>query len=481
MSGIAAYGDLAEIIFNSNTITLKHALESVRFELGDESTEPIWGSTTKQAVEEVERTNLLVNRVFNLSVGAQPEFPLKGKPTSWSAAIDSICFKDGYGRLMTIAAGNVFPITKSGYPHRNLASEIDDPAHAINPISVGGYTELTDPVPPLPGYELIAYSGELSPHSRTGPAKYAVKPEIVCEAGNVVFDDPMWEDCHDGISLLTTNKNYYAKPLINTACTSMAAPAAARMLALIWADNSNYRPATIRGLLIHSASCTEAMTRQFRNKYELLRACGYGVPNLELACHSAKSAVTLVAEDEIACGYEDKDGNKKTITRDMCSYKIPWPVEELLELGSLKVELRVTLSYFIEPNPRQTAYTYEGASLAWDMQGPAETDEEFFKRINKARREEDESGFKSELGWVIGAQIRSRGSVQSDRLYCTAAELAGCGHVVVFPRHGWWKDNAKKRPNPYIPYSLIISVVTVDQDVNLYVPIEALVSVVVDG
>ena len=263
------------------------------------------------------------------------------------------------------------------------------------------------------------------------------------------------------------------------------------MLAIIWANNPEYKPATIRGLLIHSANWTETMKIQFdENKTDLLRTCGYGVPNLEMACHSAKSSVTLIAEDEIQCAYEEtiesissfgKILRKKEKKREMSFYELPWPQDLLLELGEEKVEVRITLSYFIEPNPRQSSENYEGAGLSWEMQGPNESKEDFLKRINKIRRTENEKGFKIPIDWEIGSSFRNRGTVQSDRCTMNAADLSSCGHIAVFPKHGWWKNNPKKRPNPVIPFSLIISVISESQDINLYVPIQQMISVEVES
>lgn len=489
VAGIAAYGDLAEVIGSTEIIEVQHLLESIRIPLGEKGTEELWGGITKKAVETVEQAEPNVNRVFNMSIGAKPS--PGGRPTSWSAAVDLLCYNNGRGRLMTVAAGNVYCLNKAEYPSRNLAEGIDDPGQALNAITVGGFTRLTEIIDPsgdFREYELIAAEGELSPYSKSGPAKHAIKPEILCEAGNVLFHEPVFphepplvEKYLDGISLLTTGKKYVASPLVNSGQTSMAAPQAARMLATIWALNPNLRPATVRGLLIHSASWTEEMIRQFPKRSERLRACGYGVPDVRLAARSARSAVTLIAEDELSCGYNTQLSGQGATGRYLCYYAIPWPKDLLIQLEAEKVELRVTLSFFAEPNPKQPGYVYEGASLAWDMQGPNESDEDFFKRVNGALRASDETGFTSSIDWEIGPQARSRGTVQSDRWRCTAVELASCGHVVVFPRNGWWKDNPKRRPNPVIPFSLIISVLTQDEDIDLYVPIQQMISVDVDA
>src|SRR3546814_17510072 len=51
-----------------------------------------------------------------------------------------------------------------------------------------------------------------------------------------------------------------------------------------------------------------------------------------------------------------KDGSAIK-TRDMNLHRLPWPRAELAALGELDVELRITLSYFIEPNPGERGWT----------------------------------------------------------------------------------------------------------------------------
>lgn len=66
------------------------------------------------------------------------------------------------------------------------------------------------------------------------------------------------------------------------------------------------------------------------------------------ALWSVKNSLTLVAEDSLYPYRKTRDGIK---TRDLNLHALPWPLEQLQELQDTQVELRVTLSYFIEPNP----------------------------------------------------------------------------------------------------------------------------------
>lgn len=69
--------------------------------------------------------------------------------------------------------------------------------------------------------------------------------------------------------------------------TSPATAQATNFAAKIRDLYPNYRPETVRALIVHSAEWTEEMLKQFykntgkKSDYaEIFRICGYGVPNL---------------------------------------------------------------------------------------------------------------------------------------------------------------------------------------------------------
>ena len=72
-------------------------------------------------------------------------------------------------------------------------------------------------------------------------------------------------------------------------------------------------------------------------------------------------------------------------------YSLPWPREALENLGEQDVTLKITLSYFIEPNPGSSAsfdpYRYQSYGLRFDLKRRSETRVEFAKRLNKQARE----------------------------------------------------------------------------------------------
>ena len=73
------------------------------------------------------------------------------------------------------------------------------------------------------------------------------------------------------------------------------------------------------------------------------------------ALMSAQNDLTLMVEDTLTPF--NKEGSASVKTRDMKVHQLPWPNDVLAQLGDAHVELRVTLSYFIEPNPGERGWT----------------------------------------------------------------------------------------------------------------------------
>lgn len=204
----------------------------------------------------------------------------------------------------------------------------------------------------------------------------------------------------------------------------------------------------------------------------LIRYCGFGVPNLTRAMRSANNALTLIVQDKLY-PYEKK--KNYCSTRDMHIHKIPWPVEVLEEMDETEVEMRVTLSYFIEPNPARRGwikrYGYASHLLRFDVKTPDETVDQFRKRINKAARDEKETSTTSSDSdkWTLGTQLRHKGSIHSDRWHGSAIELAQRGYIGIYPVSGWWKERHQLgRWDREARYSMIVSISTPQTDVDIY-------------
>ncbi|MCM4084946.1 S8 family peptidase [Actinoplanes sp. TRM88002] len=254
------------------------------------------------------------------------------------------------------------------------------------------------------------------------------------------------------------------------------------MAARITADHPHMWPETIRALIVHSAEWTPAMLNRFggRNKTQtlpLLRRYGMGVPDLLRATRSATDALTLEVEDTIR-PFEQRR------MREMHLHDLPSPADVLEQLGETPVRLRVTLSYFIEPNPANRGwrrrYSYASHLLRFDVRRPYESLDDFRKRLNKQAIAEEErrpSGA-ADAGWILGAKARSSGSVHSDIWQGSAVDLASRGAVAIFPVSGWWKENpARDRSEQGARYALVVSVETPGQDVDVWTPVAQQVGV----
>lgn len=93
----------------------------------------------------------------------------RGRPTSWSAAVDQLCFEEDQRRLIILSAGNIAEdLTPADHLTRNDLEAVDDPAQAWNAPAVGAHTEKVGIIDPeFAGYAPIALAGGLSPRSRT--------------------------------------------------------------------------------------------------------------------------------------------------------------------------------------------------------------------------------------------------------------------------------------------------------------------------
>ena len=153
-------------------------------------------------------------------------------------------------------------------------------------------------------------------------------------------------------------------------------------------------------------------------------------------------------------------------------------------MGETPVKLKITLSYFIEPGAGEIGwkdkYRYQSHGLRFDVNNVNESESDFRKRINIAAREENED-FRRNSGaerWGIGKDNRSNGSIHSDYMEMTAAELSECNHIAVYPVIGWWRERKHLgRVENRTRYALIISLETPAQDVELYTTVKNIIEV----
>lgn len=250
------------------------------------------------------------------------------------------------------------------------------------------------------------------------------------------------------------------------------------------------RPETIRALIVHSAAWTAAMRRMYlpagkpatKSDYaHLIRHCSWGVPDLERARWSAANSLTLIVEDALH-PYKKEGSNIKT--RDMRLHALPWPQEELEALGETEVRMRVTLSYFIEPNPSargtSSKFHYPSHRLRFDVRRAQESTEEFMARVNAAAalEEDEQASNPKDPNWCLGGQQRHKGSLHQDIWTGSAADLASRGTLAVYPAMGWWRTRPRlERFNRPARYSLIVSIRAPETEIDLYNAVAAQIPV----
>ena len=85
-----------------------------------------------------------------------------------------------------------------------------------------------------------------------------------------------------------------------------------------------------------------------------------------------------------------------------------------------------------------------------------------------------DSGSSGSERWFLGSDNRDVGSIHSDFIKATAAELSQAKYLAVYPVVGWWRERSYLgKVESKIRYSLIVSISTPDVSVDLYTPIVA--------
>lgn len=508
-AGLATFGDLHDALMSDEPIVINHRIESGRIlpPTGDNDPE-LYGAITVGTAAKLDVDNS--SRVYSLAVTAEPESE-GGQPSSWSAEIDQFAAgaEDDRQRLFVISAGNNREISPHvDYWDQLHLAEIEDPAQAWNALTVGAYTEkTTNDAPEFDGWSPLAEHGDVAPASRSAVnwawKKHApYKPDVVAEGGNRLLSPDATDVTNaDVVSLLTTSGRAAGQLFETTADTSAACALVSGQAAMLMAEYPDYWPETIRGLITHSAEWTPRMWERFGLLHEqhspklskeiMLKCVGYGVPSLERARYSANHELTLIAQDSLQPFTKDEGAAASTDPKlnEMNLYQLPWPLEALQQLPpELEVKLRVTLSYFIEPNPGRRGYrrrySYQSHGLRFDVIRPGQSLENFRAAINKIANDETEdySGPEGDNdGWQLGPQLRKRGSLHSDTWIGSAADLADMHTIAVYPVGGWWKyRTAQDRWQNSVRYSLLVSIDVPDENVDIYSVVENMIQAEVE-
>lgn len=488
MAGLALYGNLEAALTSTERVPIHASVESVKIIPPSGVNAPeLYGAITKEALSRIQIANPEGRRTILMAVTAD-DYRDRGQPSSWSAAVDEICYGKEVGdkHLFILCAGNVPTDEHSGYPDSNLLNQVKDPGQAWNALTVGAFTdkvEITEA--DFSDWDALAEAGHLSPSSSTSSTwsgSWPIKPEVVFEGGNAAINADGVVDYPNSLGVLSTYYQTAHRLYTSFADTSAAAAQAAHLSSIIASRYPHYWPETIRGLIVHSAEWNAAM-RSFpavnkTQRERLLRQFGYGVVDTNKAIASTNNILTMVAQQELR-PYD------KSKMNEMHFYEVPWPAEVLSELGQTTVRMKVTLSYFIEPNPARRGwkhkFRYQSHGLRFDVKTPEESQEQFLTRMNRDYWQDDTrdsvTSSSDTAEWYFGRNARTKGSLHSDVWEGSAASLAERGFIAVVPVVGWWREkHSEGHTTKKARYSLIVTIETPSTDVDLYTPVETLIT-----
>ncbi|PIO42666.1 S8 family peptidase [Phyllobacterium zundukense] len=499
MAGIALHGDLTAQLADTEARILSHRLESVKLlppERTDVNNPNSYGAITQAAVALPEIGASERSRIFCMAI--TNENVSGAHPSTWSAAIDQAAAGTMIGddenspqRLFVLSTGNTESVMEMAQWSGQDAYPAEDPSQAWNALTVGGYTDLSEITDVgYEGWTALSEAGGLSPHSRTTvgwmPSRSPFKPELVLEAGNRALSPAGREILTvDSLRLLSTGKDVDRLPLVPFDATSAATAQAARMAARLAAKHPEYWPEMIRALMVHSGEYTGPMRAAFeaqpnlRERYALVRRFGYGVPDFDRASASARDHLALVAQNEVQPFR--MEGTRKF--HECHYYSLPLPASVLEQLGNEFVDLKVTLSYFIDPNPGFSANVdpqrYQSFGLRFDLRRKGETLEHFRRRVNASERDTARTvgpRHPDDNRWLLGPDSISAGSLHCDTWSGPAVDLLGRDRLCIKPVGGWWRDRARPAVvNRRARYALVVTLKGRRNDIDLYTPISIMI------
>lgn len=496
MAGVALYGDLQSRLLDRGPVFLQHGLESVKMlnPSGIQHDPMLYGAVTRECVARPEVQAPNRRRAICMAVTSNTPAP-GGRPSSWSAELDTLAYGDGANeRLIIASAGNIArdDIDPNRYPDNNDLQPVQSPAQAWNALTVGAYSEKTAiSDPQFRDWTALAPVGEIGPASRTSVVwqKWPVKPDVVAEGGNWASDGNS-VDSPDDLAVLTTYYQPAVQQFTTIRDTSAATAAVAEITGKMLAARPDLWPESVRGLVVHSAKWTPSMRSRMdaatsqAKRVAVLRRYGYGVPDYTRTLLSSINDVTLVAQDRLRPFRRAGTGN--IVGHHMNLHRLPWPRVELQTLGATEVEARVTLSYYVEPNPGERGwirrYRYASHGLRFAMKRSLESLDSFRARINKAVQLEEED-IVTDAGadnWLIGIP-RNVGSLHSDYWRGAAVELADRDAIAVYPVTGWWKEKPYlHRYERDVRYCLVVSINAVASEIDIYAPIAVQVGIPIE-
>ncbi|MGJ5818580.1 S8 family peptidase [Paludibaculum fermentans] len=339
--------------------------------------------TQMEAAIELFRREPYDCRVFNLSLGS-PDVVLNGanrRQTLWAEALDTLARK--YKVLLVVSAGNNSNVSAKtpadaerilqNYPQYLFDGDagLSDPATAAIALTIGSLSQFAAPAVRAGAgagdfVRAVASVDEPSPFTRTGLGiNRAIKPDLVHYGGNLLFEGfgnnvrrVRTENPDAGTSVMSFSHEPLDRLFAFRIGTSQAAPAVARMAALLWdrldgTFDGELDPNLVRAVLANCASVPEAAANRIAavNADDgVLRTYGYGLPDAELAFESGDRRATLIAQGRIQID-------------TLLLYEIPIPTVLRAAPGGK----RIIVSLAFDPPVRRRRADYLGVEMGMHL------------------------------------------------------------------------------------------------------------------
>ncbi len=471
VSGLALYGDV-EACIQKRSFVPQLTLYSARV-LNDQCKFSEENLITSQMAESIRYFHSTYGcRVFNVSLGDERAPYRGGKVSPWASILDTLARE--LDAVIVVSAGNYSydpgednsaDAHVQEYPHYllNDSARIIEPATGCIVLTVGALSHTGD-VPPGPlgnsvAFRPIALNGQPSPFTRSGPGLGgAIKPELCDFGGNYVYDGMMRRIRSDvrELSVISLNRDHLSSLFTTDVGTSFAAPRVAHAAARLFETFPEASANLIRALLAASASVPQPsldllgqLGRGSDNA--VLRVCGYGQPDLEMAQASDENRVVLYAE--LALGFDN-----------FHVYEVPIP-EEFINSSNITRSIRVTLAF--DPPVRHSRFDYLGVKMSFRL-FRGKTLEQIVDFSRPRQSDEDKSGLagtKFECQMEPGSQARKDSTLQKATFTMKRAPRTDYGdtyYLVVRCEKRWARD--EHTPQRYA----VVVVIAHSAKVNLY-------------
>ncbi len=514
VASIAAYGDVGKFILDQTPDTYPiFWVENAKILIPASKLDPLGPpdlpklhpsqlpkKLMRQVVANFHQSSPQLCKIFNLSVGSLPH-RLQQPISNWAEELDNLSANNDV--LFVLSSGNlhlneILSLSQEvgDYPRYLLdrRARLRDPAQAHTALTVGSltYSDVI-PAPHRNTDTFFAPAHHPSPFSRSGLLTDGiVKPDVVEIGGNLSHNN-LTDRLRQlpELSIPVANRNFISGQqggLVGfQSGTSMAAPKVANLAGRIHSQYPDASANLIRALIVNSAEWLEhafllnfsilgATPDEF--KRNMLRLCGYGVPQPDKALSANTHYIVYTTEDEFKWMEDEKTSSDKYPSK-VSFFQVNLDQDALFGLPP-GTEIRVSITLAYNPPVRKTwRRNYQGIEMRWELipqnqrvddfraQWMAEVEDE---ESNGEEIDKDNSLKSTPWPWYLRPTLsprnkNRRGTIIRDWFDVRANELPTPLDIAVLAKVAPWRTP----PEPLTQqFALVVSIESRNQTVPIY-------------